>query len=269
MNKKNCMPLLIISALLLFSNFGRAQYLSQEKAVIKILTFNILHGATTKGDFNLDVIADVIIRTKPDYVALQEVDFKTNRAKKYDLVTELAFRTGMIPLFGRAMNYDDGEYGEGILSKSTFIKTRNVPLPYLEGYEPRTALEITTITEWGDTISFVGTHFDHEDDDTNRVMQAEEINSVFSQNMYPTILSGDLNATPNSRPINILESVWTSTYNRDNPEPTFPSENPQSKIDYVMYIPYDSWRVIETKVIQDTIASDHCAYLVTLKLVKE
>ena len=48
--------------------------------IVKVLSFNILHGATTKGDFNLDAIAKVIIDTKPDFVALQEVDFQTNRA---------------------------------------------------------------------------------------------------------------------------------------------------------------------------------------------
>ena len=51
------------------------------------MTFNIYHGETMKGDFNLDVIAKVINDANPDFVALQEVDHKTNRAKKYDLVT--------------------------------------------------------------------------------------------------------------------------------------------------------------------------------------
>ena len=54
--------------------------------IVKILSFNILHGKTMKGDFDLDVIAKVINDANADFVALQEVDFKTNRAKKYDLV---------------------------------------------------------------------------------------------------------------------------------------------------------------------------------------
>ena len=39
------------------------------------------------GDFDLDAIAEVIKKTDPDLAALQEVDYKTNRAKNYDLVT--------------------------------------------------------------------------------------------------------------------------------------------------------------------------------------
>ena len=74
--------------------------------IIKVLSFNILHGATTKGDFNLDIIAKVITDANPDFVALQEVDYKTKRAKKYDLVTELGWRTKMTPLFAQAMYFD-------------------------------------------------------------------------------------------------------------------------------------------------------------------
>jgi len=42
------------------------------------MSFNILHGATVKNDFNLDTIAGVINSYNPDLVALQEVDFKSN-----------------------------------------------------------------------------------------------------------------------------------------------------------------------------------------------
>ena len=240
-----------------------------EPITIKVLSFNILHGATTKGDFNLDVIAKVIIDADPDLVALQEVDLLTNRAKKYDLATELGWRTKMSPIFGRAMYYDDGEYGEAILSKYSFISSRNVPLPHLSGFEPRAALEITTVLPSKDTISFIGTHLDHVSDDTNRRMQARRINEVFKTNQYPTILAGDLNAEPGSTPMKILDSVWTSSYNKDKIAYTYPSDEPSKKIDYVLFHPVGKWKVLETKVIQDTIASDHCAYLVTLELLKE
>src|SRR5690606_6017426 len=69
-----------------------AQQQTQERKIVRVLTFNILHGATTKGDFNLDLLADVINNADPDFVALQEVDFKTKRARNLDLTTELADR---------------------------------------------------------------------------------------------------------------------------------------------------------------------------------
>ena len=237
--------------------------------IVRVLTFNILHGANTNGEFNLDVIAKVIQDANADYVALQEVDNKTNRAKKYDLVTELGWRTKLNPLFGKAMEYDGGEYGEGILSRTTFLNTRNVALPYYDNHEPRAALEITTILPSKDTISFIGTHLDHLNDEKDRVVQAKKINEVFSENRYPTILAGDLNAEPGSTPIRILEEIWTASYDKKNVEYTHSSENSTKKIDYVLFYPKNRWRVLETKVIQDTIASDHCAYLVVLELLDE
>jgi len=258
---------IIILVLSLISSSTWSQSHIDSTKIVKILSFNILHGKTMKGDFNLDVIAKVIIDTNPDFVALQEVDYKTNRAKKYDLVTELGWRAKMAPIYARAMHYDDGEYGEGVLSKHTFLSTRNISLPHLPDDEPRAALEITTVLPSKDTISFIGTHLDHLKVDTNKIMQAIEINKVFSNNKYPTILAGDLNAEPNSNTMNILESYWTASYDKTNPQSTFSSENPTQKIDYVLFYPKHKWKVLETKVICDTIASDHCAYLVTLQLL--
>lgn len=263
---------LLSSILLLFVlniHSAYSQVRDSKSITLKILTFNILHGATTKGDFDLDAIAKVIIDVDPDLVALQEVDYKTNRAMKYDLVTELGWRSKMAPIFGKAMDFDGGEYGEGILSKFSFLNTRNIALPFSPGNEPRTALEITTILPSGDTITFVGTHLDHLRDEKDRISQVKKINEVFSGNRYPTILAGDLNAIPGSEPINILEEIWLASYDKNNPAPTFPSKEPSKKIDYVMFYPGNNWHVVSTKVIQDPIASDHCAYLVTLELVKE
>ncbi|RLD23947.1 MAG: hypothetical protein DRI71_03995 [Bacteroidetes bacterium] len=261
--------ILVFFIALLSGQQGWSQSAIDSSKIVKVLSFNILHGATTNHDFNLDLIAQVIIDANPDFVALQEVDYKTNRAKKYDLVTELGWRSKMTPLFGRAMPYDGGEYGEGILSKYSFLMTRNVALPFSPGNEPRAALEITTVLSSGDTISFIGTHLDHLKDETDKVAQARKINQVFSQNKYPTILAGDLNDVPGSTTINNLEEYWTSAYNKENPQPTFPSSSPVRKIDYVMFYPNDNWRVLSTEVIQDSIASDHCAYLVTLELLEK
>jgi len=268
---KNINKISIVSILIacLISSSVWSQTKTESNRIVKVLSFNILHGATTKGDFNLDAIAKVIIEADSDFVALQEVDFKTNRAKKYDLVTELGWRTKMSPLYARAMHYDDGEYGEGVLSKHTFLNTRNVALPFIPGDEPRAALEITTVLPSKDTITFIGTHLDHLDAETNRIMQAKHINKTFASNQYPSILTGDLNAEPGSETMTILEAFWTGSYDKNNPKPTYPSDNPKKKIDYVMFYPKHRWKVLKTEVIQDSYASDHCAYLVTLQLLDE
>ncbi len=243
-----------------------AQSPQKTASSIRVLTFNILHGATTKGDFDLDKIASVIKQANPDLVALQEVDFKTNRAKGYDLVTELGWRTKMAPLFGKAMDYDGGGYGEGILTRMPIISSRTIVLPHSPGSEPRAALEVTVKLTSGDTICFIGTHLDHLSNSPDRIAQTDKINQFSGKNKYPTILSGDLNDTPESKAIKNLKKIWTDA--ADETKPTYPSSNPKIKIDYIFYRPAKNWKVTETKVICDSIASDHCAHLAVLELTE-
>lgn len=265
MNRKNFFSTLLFTGLLLgLTGSLAAQTSNEEGTRVRILTFNILHGETLKGDFDLDYLARVITEVNPDLVALQEVDLRTNRAKKLDLVSELGLRTGLNPLFGRAMYFDEGEYGEGILSRYSFLSTRNNPLPAREGKEPRAALEVQVQLPRGDTLTFIGTHLDHTRDETDRLAQAEELNKLYAECDSPMILSGDLNARPESETMKRLLSVWTPS-DRDF-LPTIPSDKPRAKIDYVLYKPAKRWKVIETRVICDTIASDHCAQLSVLEL---
>lgn len=259
--------LIILLLCLTFSINSFGQNKVDSSRIVRILSFNILHGATVNNDFDLDVIANAIKATKPDLVALQEVDFMTNRAQKMDLVTELAIRTKLVPLFGRAMAYDDGEYGEGILSRYSFLSTQVHPLRYDEGYEPRTALAAEVILKSGDTIQFIGTHLDHIEDERVRMQQAEDLGTIFKNANYPAILAGDLNALPNSNSMKEVYKIWTKADPTN--QPTYPSTHPTKKIDYVLYKPANRWRVLETKVIDEKIASDHCPLLTVLELLPE
>jgi len=254
--------------LILSVSFLEAQQSTDSKQVVRILSYNIFHGETLNHDFDLERIAGVIRSVSPDIVALQEVDFKTRRAKNMDLVTRLGYLTGMLPLFGRAMEYDGGEYGEGILSRFSFKETRNNPLPHSPRNEPRDALEILVELPSGDEIVFIGTHLDHTRDQTDRIVQAKRLNRLFKRNKKPTILAGDLNATPESEPMRIFFKFWTDASARD-PQPTFPSFSPRRRIDYVLFRPASRWRVLESRVIEEKVASDHCALLVILELLPE
>lgn len=237
--------------------------------IVRVLTFNIYHGETVNADkkFDLDLLAKVINDVKPDLVALQEVDFKTKRARNLDLVTELGQRTKMAPIFGKAMTYDGGEYGEGVLSKYSFLSTQNHPLRAREGKEPRAAIELNVMIESGDAIRFVGTHLDHTRDNTDRNNQAKELNELFTKDDMPTILAGDLNSRPESEAMKILFNEWEPS----SPEFEFtaPSDGPRAKIDYVLFRPANRWRVLETKVICNDKATDHCVVLSVLELLPD
>ncbi|PRX39161.1 endonuclease/exonuclease/phosphatase family protein [Salegentibacter salegens] len=257
---------LIICFFLAFRTTAQDQ---QNTRDVRILTYNILHGSNTTGDFDLDIIASVINKANPDLVALQEVDFRTARVNKRDILSELAVKTGLTSIFIKAMDYDGGEYGEGILSRTSFIKTENISLPHSPKNEPKAAGLTTLALSSGDTIHFIGTHFDHLPDGIDRMEQAEAINRLTKKLKYPAILAGDLNDMPGSAPIHLLEKSWASTYNKHNPAPTYPSANPKVKIDYVIFYPKNKWKVHKTKVIQDSLASDHNAVLSIIELKKQ
>jgi endonuclease/exonuclease/phosphatase family metal-dependent hydrolase len=266
MNKKYFRILLLSIHFFLTNVTAGGQDPPDSSRLVRVLTYNILHGATLKGDFDLDRIAMVIREADPDLVALQEVDFFTNRARGMDLATELGIRTAMAPLFGMAMPFDGGEYGEAILSRYSFLCTKVHALPAREGKEPRAALAATLVLKSGDTINFIGTHLDHTRDETDRINQANRLNRLFTFHERPAILAGDLNATPGSKTMEILFGKWTPSF--PEYEPTFPSTAPTRKIDYILFRPARRWRVIERSVMDDKVASDHCPVLTVLELME-
>ncbi len=235
---------------------------------IKVLTYNIYHGEDANGGSNLDAVAGIINSLQPDLVALQEVDSKTRRAKKLDLTAELSKRTGMQGVFGKAMDYDSGGYGEAVLSRHPIIETKNNPLPHTAKAEPRAALEIHIELPGGVKMAFVGTHLDHQRDQNNRMMQTKRIMELYENYDLPIVLAGDLNATPGSDPINLLSEQWFDAA-EDNPRPTFPSTKPSRRIDYIMYKPKERWKLVEVRVIDEKVASDHCPVLAVLELLPD
>jgi endonuclease/exonuclease/phosphatase family metal-dependent hydrolase len=87
-------------------------------------------------------------------------------------------------------------------------------------------------------------------------MQARRIKELYQNSELPIILAGDLNATPESEPIRLYLQGW-SYASQAKPKPTFPSVQPKRK----------RWRVLESRVIDEKIASDHCPVLAVLELL--
>lgn len=264
--------LILIHSLLILFSFSllvKNPVLAATPKTFKVLTFNIYHGEVRykpKGSpfkSNLEIVANIINKVQPDIVALQEVDNKANRSQKIDLLTELALLTRMNPIFGRTMPFDGGEYGLGILSKYSFQSTQVHPLFSTSETEPRALLEACIVLETGDTIRFASTHL-HFKGSGVQDKQAQNINDLIGKDGIPSIIAGDFNAVPGSETINILNEVWTDSSNES--DFTSPSNKPSHKIDYIMYRPKNKWKVVESKVIEDKIASDHNPVLTVFEL---
>ena len=246
---------------------------------LRVMTYNIHHGEGTDGRFDLQRIAQVINQQQPDLVSLQEVDRGTGRAGGVDQALELARLTNMDMAYGKAMDYDGGAYGVAILSRTPLRLATAHPLPHGEGREPRRALSALINHEPAGEVLFIATHLQHNSED-DRVAEAKRISELFvAAGGPPIVLAGDLNAQPTSPPMDVLLKDWRDAAAEASEgrraahapgapgaaAPTWPSDEPRVRIDYVLFRPLGAWRVIEAKVIDETIASDHRPLLVVLQ----
>src|SRR3989440_7000576 len=85
--------------------------------MLRVMTYNIQHGAGTDQKLNLPRIAEVINREHPDLVGLQEVDRFVERTGRVDEIAELARETRMEYAFAYNLHYQGGQYGVALLSR--------------------------------------------------------------------------------------------------------------------------------------------------------
>ena len=229
---------------------------------LRVLCYNIHAGKGMDGKLDIERLAKAIMAQKPDLVAIQEIDRMTTRSGKVDQVAELERLTGMNAVFGKTINFSGGEYGLAILSKFPITGHKVTQLPQMTNQEDRGVLEATIQLDDKTSLLFVCTHLCHANDE-RRIKQAEKINELFAGHSGPVILAGDFNATPDNKPIETLRTEWTDTTCE---EPTYPSDKPNIKIDYIFYRPAGTARVKETHVIKDPLTSDHLPVLSVLEL---
>ena len=236
---------------------------------LRVLTYNIHHGEGTDARFDLPRIAKVITDAKPDVVAVQEVDVKTRRSGGADQAAELGRLTGMHVAFGKAIDYESGQYGQVLLSRFALSDVETHPLPGKPESERRIAVS-AKLRPWGNDgpqVMFVGTHLDHTRDDSDRRRQADEINRLFVRNDgTPVILAGDLNSVPDSEVMKRFQKHWKDAAASVGPQGnTVPAGKPRNRIDYVLLRPADAWHVVETTVLDEPVASDHRPVLAVLQ----
>jgi endonuclease/exonuclease/phosphatase family metal-dependent hydrolase len=233
---------------------------------LRVLTYNIHHGEGRDGRFDLPRLADIMKNADPDLVALQEVDQHTERADGVDQLAELERLTEMHGAFGKAMDYQGGNYGVAVLSRWPIQSAMNRPLPGSPEIEPRTALtvEVRAGAE-GPLLQFTTAHFDNTRAD-DRQAQAMYLDEVLVREARATILAGDMNARPDTDVMKVFEPRWTIAPSADA-SPGVSTGRPRLRGDYVLFRPSERWRVIESRTIDETVASDHRPLLVVLEWI--
>lgn len=250
-------------------NQGRAA----EPTRLRVLCYNIHYGQGTDGRYDIERLANVIKKAKPDLVALQELDVGVKRSGRVHQARRLGELTGMAVRFGPAQHYEGGLFGNAVLTRLPILDVVIHPLPYTESSPervtyPRGAIAVTVRVSNGQSLRFVSTHFQHNVAE-DRVAEAQAINKLFAaEEKLPTILAGDMNAVPDSDPIRELLKRWTNASNA-NALPTAPAPKPTTRIDYIFYRPSSSFRFVEAEVIEESKASDHRPVFAVLELKSE
>lgn len=217
-----------------------------------VLTYNVRNAFTDDGSQDLDDVAATIRESGADYVALQELDSVTGRCGGKYVLGELAARTGMIPFYAPAIDYDGGKYGIGILSRQHPQRVRSIALPGRE--EARTML----MAEFRDFV-FACTHLSLTAED--RAASLPLIEAEAARCHKPFILAGDFNDLPGSDFIKTLDERFSTK--PSGTAPTYPATEPKDHIDYITSYRPAGYALLWQKpaVVKHRTASDHCALM--------
>jgi endonuclease/exonuclease/phosphatase family metal-dependent hydrolase len=240
---------------------------------IRVLTYNIHHAEGRDGRIDLARIAAVVQSAGADLVALQEVDRGMARTGGVDQVAELARLLGMHAEFGRAIDLQGGSYGLAVLSRWPIESAENRPLPFSPDHEPRIALTVRLRAgRHGPWLRFTNTHLDNTREPNDRLTQAEALNALLpAVPSEPTLLAGDFNSRPGTDVFQALQAHWTvalpDALPGDSIAPGPGRRGPRG--DLVLFRPAEGWRLVESRSLDESVASDHRPVLTVLEWIDD
>jgi endonuclease/exonuclease/phosphatase family metal-dependent hydrolase len=228
---------------------------------VRIMSYNVHQGFNTAGRLDIEELARVIESESADIIALQEVSRGWVVDGSLDVLAWLSNRLGLPFVSGPTA---DGQWGNAVLSRYPIVDAHNVPLPPDDLPLRRGYLDVV-IDPGGETVRVIATHLHHIGaEEQARIEQARALVTAWDGRPR-TVVIGDLNASPTSRPLEILlrggliDAAFSDGFRRA----TSPAGDPRRTIDYILTTPdLDLSRisVIETE------ASDHLPVAITVAL---
>ena len=232
---------------------------------LNVMSYNIHHGTDAQENDMLDSMARFINASRADLVGLQEVDSVCRRSGNIDQMKRLASLTGMHYAFVRHRAYDGGAYGQGILSRYPVSDVRNdrLTIKKADGGTTSTALLSARIQLPNNRqVVFANAHFAL--DPESRLIQANEVVAYLEPGQYPVILTGDLNAEPETAEIKRLGTYFTDVSLPG--QLTFPAEAPVKTIDYILVGNMFPYQTAASMVFPEIRCSDHLPIMATITL---
>jgi endonuclease/exonuclease/phosphatase family metal-dependent hydrolase len=241
---------------------------------LRVLSYNIHHGQGTDGRLDLPRLARVIAEAQPDLVALQEVDQGAARTDGVDQAAVLGELTGMTPVYGAFMDLEGGSYGMALLTRWELVRTIYVPLPGacqacscnpFPCPEGRSSVVLVVRSpQTGRQVVLAGVHLYQTEPE--RLAQAEALAAALQAEQAPVILAGDFNSRRGTAVMDGLSPSW-QILDKIGPPDTFPAPAPDREIDFVLLRRDAVVEVIDHRVLEETLASDHRPILAELRLL--
>ena len=232
---------------------------------MKIMSFNTQHCQSfveQKIDFN--IMADAIKKCDADIVGLNEMRDKGSDAE-YDNQTAILSELTGIEYYYFAKAIDVGgkiPYGNALLSKYPIKSAQTIPIPDpepktgTEYYESRCLLKAVLEND----ITVLVVHFGLNPDEQKNAVDTV-IKNIASEKC---ILMGDFNAEPKNEVLRPIRERMKDTADKfSNNLLSFPSDNPERKIDYI-FVSRDI--DIVSADIPAIVASDHRPHIATVSI---
>ena len=254
---------------------------------VTLASYNIKHGQGMDGLIDLSRQADVLVALDADLIALQEVDFVTQRSGLVNQAARLAElmseKTGgdWRYIEAPAIEFEGGFYGNGSLfddGSMELIDHRVVSLPGSpEGDGARSAALVHLGFGEGKELLIAATHLTHlnsatEENNTLQIASLETLNQAMMGDL-PSVIAGDFNASANEEDavnFNTMAALDGLGWRVDSPmDGRSISDGKPIVIDYIASKNAETWEVVDAGILnQDGAieASDHLPVSVTYRL---
>ncbi len=229
---------------------------------MRIVTYN------TRGSLGMDNrrstprIAEVLRPLSPDIICFQEIHQRLPWSGREDQPEVLSVLLGRPFVFQRNLWFGFGGYGIGIATRSLVAQRAEHLLPSVK--EQRGALEVRLRDVGGlRRLTVFCTHWGLQEEERRR--QAEALAALVNAAPRPVVVCGDLNEGPDAGAVRLLLAS-TELLDADAAQnrATFVSNNPKSRIDYILHSP--DLRAGHVEVVSGE-ASDHLPLLADLEPV--
>lgn len=242
--------------------------------IIRVMTFNIQHGLdyiellNKKREINLNKVCDLIKEVDPHIISLNEVYNDTRNIQTNEQVKYISSKLGYPYFyFGKTITLKDGiDYGNALLSKYPIIEAEvhMIDDPKIKDedvyYETRNVIA-SQIKINGKTITVLVTHVglakSEQDNAIKRIIELVE-------DSEKVILMGDFNMEEeDSNIIKLSKNICNTSYLIVGSKETYPSINPEKKIDYIFTKNMEN---IKSGVVKK-IVSDHFPVFLDIKIL--